>query len=206
MSGGLGRVIVMMFDIRGSLICWLVRRVSDIASILAPGGRIAARLDQYEHRPQQLAMAEAVERSLVDGGRLVVEAGTGVGKSFAYLVPAIQYVTAEPPSANDDAEEDDLPLGEKPKKPRRRVIISTHTISLQEQLLQKDLPLLRSVIPEEFTAVLVKGRGNYLSLRRMNLAAERSASLFSQEEELRDMRHVIAWSKKTGDGSLSDLS
>ena len=58
------------------------------------------------------------------------------------------------------------------------------------QLLQKDLPLLRSVIPDEFTAVLVKGRGNYLSLRRMNLAAERSASLFSQEEELRDMRHV----------------
>jgi len=86
------------------------------------------------------------------------------------------------------------------------VIISTHTISLQEQLLQKDLPLLRSVIPEEFTAVLVKGRGNYLSLRRMNLAAERSVSLFSQEEELHDLRQVIGWSKKTGDGSLSDLS
>jgi len=86
------------------------------------------------------------------------------------------------------------------------VIISTHTISLQEQLLQKDLPLLRSVIPDEFSAVLVKGRGNYLSLRRMNLAGERASSLFSQEEELHELRQVIGWSKKTGDGSLSDLS
>jgi len=145
-------------------------------------------------------MAEAVERALVDGQHLVVEAGTGVGKSFAYLVPAIQYVAAEPPPK--DADEDE----ELPTKPRRRVIISTHTISLQEQLLQKDLPLLRSVIPDEFTAVLVKGRGNYLSLRRMNLAGERSVSLFSQEEELHDLRHIIAWSKKTGDGSLSDLT
>jgi len=185
--------------------------VTSVASILGPDGRIAARLTSYEHRPQQLAMAEAVAGALERGRHLVVEAGTGVGKSFAYLVPAIQYVTAEPPEEkrkdgkrNADDDEDELPFGES-KKPRRRVIISTHTISLQEQLLQKDLPLLRSVIPDEFTAVLVKGRGNYLSLRRMNLAAERSVSLFSQEEELRDMRQVIAWSKQTGDGSLSDL-
>ncbi len=176
------------------------------ASILGSEGRIAARLAGYEHRPQQLAMAEAVERALVDGQHLVVEAGTGVGKSFAYLAPAISYVTAEaPPEASDDDEEDELPFGEKPQKPRRRVIISTHTISLQEQLLQKDLPLLRSVMPSEFSAVLVKGRGNYLSLRRMNLAAERSAALFSDEDEMRDLRQVIAWSKKTGDGSKSDL-
>jgi len=181
--------------------------VTDVASILGPAGRIAARLANYEHRPQQLAMAEAVDRALVNGHHLVVEAGTGVGKSFAYLVPAIQYVTAEPPLADNDEEDDDAsPFGAEQSQPRRRVIISTHTISLQEQLLQKDLPLLRSVIPEEFTAVLVKGRGNYLSLRRMNLAAERSASLFSQEEELHDLHQIIAWSKKTGDGSLSDLS
>jgi ATP-dependent DNA helicase DinG len=86
------------------------------------------------------------------------------------------------------------------------VILSTHTISLQEQLLQKDIPLLRSVIPDEFTAVLVKGRGNYLSLRRLNVAAERSASLFAEEAEMVDLRRLIAWSKKTGDGSRSDLS
>jgi ATP-dependent DNA helicase DinG len=180
--------------------------VPDVASILGPTGRIAARLANYEHRPQQLAMASAAAEAFEVGRHLVVEAGTGVGKSFAYLVPAIQYVTAEPPPAeSDDDEDEDLPFGEKPAKPRRRVIISTHTISLQEQLIQKDLPLLRSVIPDEFTAVLVKGRGNYLSLRRMNNAAERSVSLFSHEEELRDLRQIIAWSKKTGDGSLSDL-
>src|SRR5687768_17188580 len=151
-------------------------------------------------------MAEAVERALFDGHHLIAEAGTGVGKSFAYLVPAIQYVTAEPaPPAKADADDDEDVSDTAAAKPRRRVIISTHTISLQEQLIQKDLPLLRSVIPDEFTAVLVKGRGNYLSLRRMNNAAERSVSLFSQEEELHDLRQIIGWSKKTGDGSLSDL-
>ncbi|HEX5104045.1 MAG TPA: helicase C-terminal domain-containing protein [Pirellulaceae bacterium] len=178
--------------------------MTTVATILGPSGKIAARLPHYEHRPQQLAMAEGVARALAEGHHLVAEAGTGVGKSFAYLVPAIQYVTAKAPLApggrgaggTDDADE----------APRRRIIVSTHTISLQEQLLLKDLPLLRSVIPEEFTAVLVKGRGNYLSLRRMNAAAERVASLFSQEEEVRDLRQIIAWSKNTGDGSRSDLS
>jgi ATP-dependent DNA helicase DinG len=176
------------------------------ASILGPDGRIAARLPGYEHRPQQLAMADAVERAIVDGHHLVVEAGTGVGKSFAYLVPAISYVTAQPPTPPSDDDDEDHDFAAESQKPRRRVIISTHTISLQEQLLQKDLPLLRSVIPDEFSAVLVKGRGNYLSLRRMNLAGERAGSLFSQEEELHDLRQIIGWSKKTGDGSLSDLS
>lgn len=147
-------------------------------------------------------MAEAVAAALNDGAHLVVEAGTGVGKSFAYLVPAIQYVAAVPAPAADEAD-DESPGQSKTK--RRRVIISTHTISLQEQLLQKDLPLLRSVIPDEFTAVLVKGRGNYLSLRRMNAALERSASLFSGEEEFRELRQIVPWSKKTGDGSLADL-
>jgi ATP-dependent DNA helicase DinG len=184
--------------------------VLSAATILGPAGRIAARLPSYEHRPQQLALADAVEQALTAGQHLVAEAGTGVGKTFAYLVPAIHYVTSDParvagtkPGARQD--DDDSEFGAEEAKPRRRVIISTHTISLQEQLLQKDLPLLRSVIPEEFTAVLVKGRGNYLSLRRMNLAGERSVSLFSQPEELHDLRQIIAWSKKTGDGSRSDL-
>ena len=127
-------------------------------------------------------MADAVERAIVDGHHLVVEAGTGVGKSFAYLVPAISYVTAEPPPPTSEDDDEDDPFERRKQKPRRRVIISTHTISLQEQLLQKDLPLLRSVIPDEFTAVLVKGRGNYLSLRRMNLAGERSAACFRRRK------------------------
>jgi ATP-dependent DNA helicase DinG len=175
--------------------------VSTVSDILGPGGRIAARLAHYEQRPQQLAMAEAVASALAAEKHLVVEAGTGVGKSFAYLVPAILHATAQPPPAASDADNDD-----DDPKPQRRIVISTHTISLQEQLITKDLPLLRAVIPQEFTAVLVKGRGNYLSLRRMNNAAERMVSLFADEDEHRDLRHVIAWSKKTGDGSLSDLS
>jgi ATP-dependent DNA helicase DinG len=174
--------------------------VTTVHEILGPGGRIAARLAHYEQRPQQLEMAEAVAQALATEKHLVAEAGTGVGKSFAYLVPAILHATAEPPAdPTEDADEDS-------PKPRRRIIISTHTISLQEQLITKDLPLLRAVIPQEFTTVLVKGRGNYLSLRRMNNAAERMVSLFSEEEEHRDLRQIIAWSKKTGDGSLSELS
>jgi ATP-dependent DNA helicase DinG len=173
--------------------------MSSVSDILGPGGRIAARLANYEHRQEQLAMAEAVERALTEKHHLIAEAGTGVGKSFAYLVPAILAVTA-----GQDAEK--KPDDNAEPGPKRRIIISTHTISLQEQLLHKDLPLLRSVMPQEFTAVLVKGRGNYLSLRRMNNAAEKSRSLFQTQEEMDDLRQIIAWSKKTGDGSRSDLS
>src|SRR5687767_671050 len=118
--------------------------MSQVSEILGPQGRIAARLSHYEHRREQLEMAEAVAATIAAGKHLVVEAGTGVGKSFAYLVPAILHVTAEQPKSGEE------------ESPRRRIIISTHTISLQEQLLSKDLPLLRSVMPGEFTAVLVK--------------------------------------------------
>ncbi len=77
------------------------------------------------------------------------------------------------------------------------MVISTHTISLQEQLLAKDLPLLRSVMPTEFTAVLVKGRRNYLSLRRMKNALGRAAGLFSEEEDYEQLRQIEAWSRDT---------
>jgi ATP-dependent DNA helicase DinG len=177
------------------------------ADILGSQGRIVARLEgRYEQRPEQLAMADGVTRAIRRGHHLVVEAGTGVGKSFAYLVPAILAATGElaldnplpnrRPKQSDD--EDDKP-------PLPRVIVSTHTISLQEQLIQKDLPLLRSVMPQEFTAVLVKGRSNYLSMRRMETALARSASLFHDEAEFTQLREIIQWSKRTTDGSLSDL-
>jgi ATP-dependent DNA helicase DinG len=168
------------------------------ADILGPEGRIATRLAHYEPRPQQLAMAEAVADAIHAGRHLVVEAGTGVGKSFAYLVPAILAVTE--PGDNGGNNGDDT--SRRPK----RVIISTHTISLQEQLVAKDLPLLKSVIPRDFSAVLVKGRGNYLSLRRLHSALERSASLFSQEIEFQQLHDLAAWSKQTHDGSIADLS
>ncbi len=161
------------------------------AEILGPTGRIAARLEHYERRPEQLAMAEAVAEAIAKKHHLIAEAGTGVGKSFAYLVPAILAV-AQPSETLLES-------------PHRRVIISTHTISLQEQLIQKDLPLLNSVIPLEFAAVLVKGRHNYLSLRRLKLAAARATSLYHREEEFADMRSLVDWAAESADGSLSDL-
>lgn len=156
--------------------------------ILGPGGRIAARLPRYEHRQEQLQMASAVADAVARSRHLVVEAGTGVGKSFAYLVPAILAA-----------------CGDQTGGGKKRVVVSTHTISLQEQLVEKDLPLLNSVIPLEFTAVLVKGRGNYISLRRLENAMSRAASLFSQPEEFEQLQHIERWSKETADGSRSDL-
>ncbi len=172
------------------------------AEILGPGGRIAARLSNYEHRPQQLEMADAVHQALREGRHLVVEAGTGVGKSFGYLVPAILHATETelPRTERHDEDGDDSPQ----RSPR--IIISTHTISLQEQLLSKDLPFLRSVIPREFTAVLVKGRGNYLSRRRLGAAVAKAPSLFRQDVEFDQLRRLQSWAKETGDGSLSDLN
>ncbi len=181
------------------------------AEILGPQGRIAARLKNYEERPQQLAMAAAVAEAIERRKHLIVEAGTGVGKSFAYLAPAILAATAEPADENDDADDlRDRNKGQKKtsdkNRPIRRVVVSTHTISLQEQLIQKDIPLLRSVIPNEFTAVLVKGRGNYLSRRRLMTAQERAVSLFSADEEMTQLRELAAWAKQSTDGSLADLS
>lgn len=172
--------------------------------ILGPGGRIAQRLPNYEHRDQQLQMADAVAAALRDGKHLVAEAGTGVGKSFAYLVPAILAVAGEHGEEGKESGRD----GNQDKGPKRlkKIIISTHTISLQEQLLHKDIPLLNAVIPLECTAVLVKGRHNYLSLRRLDVALSRASSLFGTEEELEQLRAVRDWSKTTKDGSLSDLS
>ena len=87
-----------------------------------------------------------------------------------------------------------------------QIVVSTHTISLQEQLIDKDLPLLNAVIPREFSAVLVKGRRNYLSLRRLDLALARSQSLFNDDEQIRAASRDSQVGKATGDGSLSDLA
>ena len=158
-------------------------------SILSTGGNIARRLHDYETRPQQLHMAEAVERAIADESHLAVEAGTGVGKSFAYVVPAIL-------SAASRRESEGV---------RKPLIVSTHTISLQEQLISRDIPFLNAVLPVEFSAVLVKGRGNYISVRRMKGAIDRSHSMFSRSEELEQLEHILRWSKLTTDGSRSDL-
>jgi ATP-dependent DNA helicase DinG len=169
------------------------------ADILGPEGRIAARLPNYECRPQQLEMAEAVARAIAAKHHLVAEAGTGVGKSFAYLVPAILAATEKEQHREADTDE------KRDEAPTPKIVVSTHTISLQEQLIGKDLPLLNAVIPREFSAVLVKGRRNYISLRRLDLALARSQSLFNDDEQLVQLRKIRQWSKATADGSLSDL-
>jgi len=128
-------------------------------------------------------MAEAVERNLESKGRLLVEAGTGVGKSFGYLVPAIRRILEQ----------------------RQRVVVCTHTISLQEQIFDKDVPLLKAVIPDEFTTVLAKGRGNYISLRRMRIASEKRAKLCHSEEEEHSLELLEDWAYETTDGSLATL-
>src|ERR1700722_3459736 len=154
-----------------------------IASILGPDGTIAQRLANYEPRPQQLEMAEAVADALAGKRHLMVEAGTGVGKSFAYLVPAILAATATKDY---------------------RVVVSTHTISLQEQLVRKDVPFLQSVMPP-FSAALVKGRSNYLSLRRLRGAQQRVASLLAEPSTMHQLTQIGRWSRQTMEGSGSDL-
>ncbi|MEO1498630.1 MAG: helicase C-terminal domain-containing protein [Planctomycetota bacterium] len=178
----------------------------DVADILGPEGSIARRLENYEERPEQLAMAEAVAEAIRNKRHLVAEAGTGVGKSFAYLVPAILAATeAEAfPQPSADTSEPSAPAGGAKRK-AKRVVISTHTIALQEQLLAKDLPLLNAVIPREFTAVLVKGRRNYVSLRRLEAALARAGTLFDKDEHVGQLRDLKRWSEETGDGSLADL-
>jgi ATP-dependent DNA helicase DinG len=157
--------------------------------ILSPEGPIARRLgDTYEHRPEQVEMARFVSDALSSGQSALVEAGTGVGKSFAYLLPVIEQVLA-----TDDRDK------------KQRVVVSTHTIALQEQIIHKDVPLLRAVIPDEFSAVLVKGRGNYVSLRRASRAWDRSADLFDDNASKRSLETVLEWTKSTEDGSLASL-
>jgi ATP-dependent DNA helicase DinG len=155
-----------------------------IASILGPGGSIARHLKNYEARPQQQALAESVAQAIAQERHLMAEAGTGVGKSFAYLVPAILAATHY----------------------QCRVVISTHTISLQEQLLRKDLPFLQQVMPKPFSAVLVKGRSNYVSLRRLRGAVQRQSATLYDPTALQQLQAVREWAGKTTDGSRSDLT
>src|SRR4051812_23656736 len=155
-----------------------------LQDILGPGGAVARRMgERYEFRPQQLELAAGGQDALAAGHHLLAEAGTGVGKSFAYLLPAIEFAT----------------------KHKKRVVISTHTISLQEQLIEKDIPLIRAVYPQEFTAVLVKGRGNYLCRRRLEQSRGRQHLLFETDEQYDSLDQIEQWAETTTDGSLSDL-
>ena len=154
---------------------------TQVARIFSPTGPFS-KSKNYEFRPQQQEMAVAVARALTTGEHLMVEAGTGVGKSFAYLVPAILFAVAR----------------------KKKAIICTHTINLQEQLIEKDLPLLHQILPVEFQFAMLKGRSNYLCTRRLQKTLQQSDSLFTSPEAA-ELHRIYEWSKETKDGSLSDL-
>ena len=133
--------------------------LKQVEQLFSPEG-ILSRAKNFEYRPQQQRMAVAVARALLNKEHLVVEAGTGVGKSLAYLIPAILYAVGK----------------------SRKAIISTHTINLQEQLVQKDLPMLEKILPVKFSYTMLKGRGNYLCSRRLQKALQQADSLFTSPE------------------------
>jgi ATP-dependent DNA helicase DinG len=147
--------------------------------LLGPAGPLSLALDGYENREGQLAMAQAVERAL-DGDRvLLCEAGTGTGKTLAYLVPAILS--------------------------GRKIVVSTATKALQEQIYTKDLPLIQGQLGLETAAVLVKGLGNYLCLRRFN-ELRQSPEAAAGGSTLRSLPLVEAWSRETETGDVAELA
>ena len=157
-----------------------------IRQLLGPEGPMAARLDDYELRESQLQMTLAIAQLYQRGGRLMVEAGPGTGKSLAYLVPALHHAAAS---------------GE-------RVVVATNTITLQEQLFWKDLPFIRSWLPFEFKASLLKGRANYLSRRRwqryVNSPSRRADGTWF-DEELKFKLRMLVWLAQTQFGDRSEI-
>ena len=154
-----------------------------LREIFSHGGLISQHLDGYEFRQEQLQMAHEVARALIDAEHLIVEAGTGVGKSFAYLIPAISVAL----------------------KAEQKVVISTNTISLQEQLVTKDIPFLQRILPRDFNVVLAKGRRNYLSRRRLKNLLNYERGLFDTLEEVEEVAEIEEWVNLTADGSTADL-
>jgi len=155
--------------------------VSQIEEIFSPKG-LLSKSRNFEYRPQQQQMAVAVARALESGDNLIVEAGTGVGKSLAYLIPSILFAVAA----------------------RKKAIISTHTINLQEQLFQKDLPMLAQILPVKFHFTMLKGRHNYLCTRRLSKVRQQGEHLFTSPD-MQELQRIDEWSQKTDDGSLSDF-
>ncbi len=157
----------------------------DLAGSLGAGGSVARVLGQFEDRPSQRDMTAYVADTYNDGGISLLEAGTGVGKSFAYLVPAIEW---------------SLRNGE-------RTVVSTNTINLQEQLVGKDLPLLSKAFADRErrpSYALLKGWANYLCLSRLELASGAQMSLLEPERQ-RELATLVEWASLTADGSLNDL-
>lgn len=153
----------------------------ECASFLSDGGPLSRVNPSYEQRESQLSLVRAIAETFNKNKKGVFEAGTGVGKSFAYLIPSMLWAD----------------------KNKERVVFSTGTINLQQQLFEKDIPLAKKITGLDLKAVLLKGRQNYLCLRRLKEAA-RERDLFNDDTEILDK--ITEWSRVTSTGSVSDLS
>jgi ATP-dependent DNA helicase DinG len=158
---------------------------SILEGVLGPGGLVSSRLPSFEVRPQQLIAAQSVWSGLQQGKPVMLEAGTGTGKTFAYLVPALLYLR---------------------DNPGHRVVISTHTINLQEQVFFKDVPFLTNLLEVPVKASLMKGRSNYLSRRRMRNALHQvESSSLGFDEVWQDLQRLDSWQRERLDGTRSEM-
>ena len=153
----------------------------EVASVLEYGGPFSQYFESYEHRPEQVEMLRAVTRALSNGIHLMVEAGTGVGKSFAYLVPAALFAIQN----------------------NTRVVVSTNTINLQEQLIQKDIPDLRGALSIDLHAAVLKGRSNYLCPRRFEYMRMNGPA---NGDEMRVLAKVLVWEHNGASGDRNDIN
>ena len=156
--------------------------LEELERVFGPEGMLAKHLKGYEQRDEQVRMAFHVATAFNDNKVSVIEAGTGTGKSLAYLIPALLWALR-----ND-----------------QKVVISTNTINLQEQLIKKDIPLLQRHAASEFHACLVKGRGNYLCLRKLDGVLDEPALFPDSATE--ELQAIASWSETTRSGCLSDLA
>ncbi len=153
----------------------------EAASILEYGGPFSQYFEAYEHRPEQVEMLKAVSNALSNGNHLLVEAGTGVGKSFAYLVPAALFAV----------------------KNNTRVVVSTNTINLQDQLIKKDIPDLKAALNLNMRAAVLKGRVNYLCPRRLEYMRTHGPK---DATEMRVLAKIMVWQLENSSGDRNELN
>jgi ATP-dependent DNA helicase DinG len=157
--------------------------IAELAKLIEPNELFSQKFPGYEYRQQQVDMLKMVVESLNANHVSLIEAGTGTGKSLAYLIPLVRWSVTN----------------------KERCVISTNTINLQEQLIYKDIPALQQILPEKFTACLVKGRQNYICKRKLNMILQ-SPETHCDEDELEELYRIADWAKTTNEGSLSDLN
>ncbi|MCL6453799.1 MAG: DEAD/DEAH box helicase [Alicyclobacillus sp.] len=160
-----------------------VRAATEAAALLGETSPLQQRLNGFQVRPGQLQMVESVARALEEGHHLLVEAGTGTGKSLAYLIPAVQYA----------------------RRTGDRVVVSTHTIALQDQLEHRDFPLLQSALGEDVSLAVMKGRTHYLCLRKLRQEVE-GVNLLTDPAEALTLMRLLVWLVQTEEGSREELA